>query len=107
MYGESWLEGGAIAWVVSRQFLAAEAWVQIQVTSCGICSGPSGTGVDFLQVLQFPVLMFDIRVIQGWYSRHIDGLSTMGLSPTHAKDGWENQSSNETAAPERKNVQFT
>lgn len=31
------------------------AWVQSKVKSCGTCGGQSGTGVDFLQVLHFPL----------------------------------------------------
>jgi hypothetical protein len=54
MYRDSRLEG-AIAWVVGYQRLTAEVWIQTQVTSCGIHSGPSGTAIDFLQVFQFPL----------------------------------------------------
>lgn len=54
MYIDSKLEG-ALAWVVGCQLHTAEVWIQTQVTSSGIHSGPSGTAVDFLQVFQFPL----------------------------------------------------
>jgi hypothetical protein len=36
---------------VSRQFPAAVAQVRVQVRSCEICGGQSGTGEGFLKVL--------------------------------------------------------
>jgi hypothetical protein len=40
--------GRAIVQVVSRLLLNAEARVQTQVRTCGICGGQSGTGTGFL-----------------------------------------------------------
>jgi hypothetical protein len=39
--------GSIMAQTISRRLLTAEAWVQFQVSSCGICGGQSGTGTDF------------------------------------------------------------
>ena len=37
-----------MAQTVSRKRLTAEAWVQSQASSCGICGGQSGVGSTFL-----------------------------------------------------------
>jgi hypothetical protein len=50
----SW-EGRAITQAVSLRLPTAAAWVQSHVRSCGICSGQSGIGEDFLRVLRFPL----------------------------------------------------
>jgi hypothetical protein len=39
--------GRAMAQVVSRRPLTAEAWVCARVNPCGICGGQSGTGTGF------------------------------------------------------------
>jgi hypothetical protein len=39
--------GRAMAQVVSRRPLTAEAWVRARVNPCGICGGQSGTGTGF------------------------------------------------------------
>jgi hypothetical protein len=41
-----------MAQAVNRWPLTAEARVRTQVSPCGICDGQSGTGYDFLRVLQ-------------------------------------------------------
>jgi hypothetical protein len=41
------LEGGSMAWAVSRRPLTAEVQVRARVNTCGICGGPSGTGTGF------------------------------------------------------------
>jgi hypothetical protein len=43
----SMLEGRAMAQVVSRRPLTAEARVRVPVNPCGICGGQSGTGTGF------------------------------------------------------------
>jgi hypothetical protein len=47
--------GRDIAQAVSHRLPTAVARVRAQVRSCRICGGQSGTGADFLQVLQFPL----------------------------------------------------
>jgi hypothetical protein len=41
--------GHAMAQVVIRRPLTAEAWVRARVCLCGICGGQSGTGTEFSQ----------------------------------------------------------
>jgi hypothetical protein len=41
------LQGRAMAHVVSRRPLTAEAWFRARVTPCGICGGQSGPGTGF------------------------------------------------------------
>jgi hypothetical protein len=41
------IKGRAMAQVVSRRPLTAEAWVRTQVNPCVICGGQSGTGTGF------------------------------------------------------------
>jgi hypothetical protein len=43
------INGRAIAQGFSRRVLTAETWVLAQVSPCGICGGPSGTGAGFSQ----------------------------------------------------------
>jgi hypothetical protein len=45
--------GRAMAQAVNRWPLTAEARVLARVDPCGICSGQSGTGVDFSPRLRF------------------------------------------------------
>jgi hypothetical protein len=45
--------GRAMAQVVSRRPLTAEARVRARVNPCGICGGQSGTGTGSLRVLRF------------------------------------------------------
>jgi hypothetical protein len=40
-------KGRAMAQVVSRRSLTAEAWVRARINPCGICGGQSGTGIGF------------------------------------------------------------
>jgi hypothetical protein len=47
MYLCKHMSGRAMAQVVSRRPLTAEARVQARVNPCGICGGQSGTGTDF------------------------------------------------------------
>jgi hypothetical protein len=49
------VQGSAIAQEVSGRLPTAGAQVRAQVRSCGVCSGQSGTGEEFLRVLQFPL----------------------------------------------------
>jgi hypothetical protein len=46
--------GRAVAQAVSRWLPTAEARVRVR-EACGVCSGQSGTGADFLQLLRFPL----------------------------------------------------
>jgi hypothetical protein len=46
-YSNSRSEGRAIAQVVSRRSLTAEARVRAPVNPCGVCGGQSGTGTGF------------------------------------------------------------
>jgi hypothetical protein len=72
-------EGRAIAKPVSRQLPIAEAPVQSQVISCGICGGQNGTGASFCLALWFlqPILVLPTAphssssIIWGWYNRSI------------------------------------
>ena len=53
------LRGHAIAQVVSRWFLSAEARFRFQANPCGICNGQSGRGTDlFSSTSMFPVMLF-------------------------------------------------
>jgi hypothetical protein len=46
---------GGIAHSVSRRLPTAAARFRVQLRSCGICGGHSGTGAGFLRVLRFPL----------------------------------------------------
>jgi hypothetical protein len=72
--------GRAIAQAVSRRFPTAASRVRAHVRSCGICGGQSGTGADFLRVLQFPLPILipptaphSSSIIRGWYNTPIRG----------------------------------
>jgi hypothetical protein len=41
------LEGGAMAWAVSRRLLTVKVQVRARVNPCGICGGQSSTGTGF------------------------------------------------------------
>jgi hypothetical protein len=49
--------GRVIAQAVSRRLPTATTRVRAQVRSCGICGGQSGSGVGFLRVRRFPLLI--------------------------------------------------
>jgi hypothetical protein len=50
------LKDCAMAQVVSRRPLTAEAWVRARVNPCGICGGQSGTGTGFFsEFFGFPL----------------------------------------------------
>jgi hypothetical protein len=75
------LHGCVIAQAVSRRLPNVAAWVRVH--SCGICGGLSGTGVSFLRVLRFPLLILipptaphSSSVIRGWYNRPVSGPRT-------------------------------
>jgi hypothetical protein len=51
----TYLRGRTIAQAVSRRLANTAAQVRVQVKSCSICGGLSGSGVDFLRVLRFPL----------------------------------------------------
>jgi hypothetical protein len=50
-------KGHAIAQPVSRRLPTAAARVRTEIRTCGTCGGQSGTGIGFLRVLQFPLLI--------------------------------------------------
>jgi hypothetical protein len=82
--------GRAIAQAVSRWCPTAEARVQAQVRSCGICGGQSDIGAGFLRVLRFPLPIFippiapqsPSSIIGGWYNRQVVAAVPSGLSLT-------------------------
>jgi hypothetical protein len=69
---------------VSSRLLTAAARVRVQVKSCGICGGQSGTWKGFLLVLRFPLPIIppptaphsSSSIIWGWYNRPISGQRT-------------------------------
>jgi hypothetical protein len=80
-----------IAQAVSHILPTAVARVWNQGKLCGICGGQSDTGPGIFQVLWFPYQSFipsnspqSSSIIQGWYNRPINDLSTRGLSYTRA-----------------------
>jgi tRNA U54 and U55 pseudouridine synthase Pus10 len=48
-------KGRAIAQAVSCRLHASADRIRVQVRSCGICGGQSGTWADFIQILRFPL----------------------------------------------------
>jgi hypothetical protein len=76
-------KGCAIAQAVNGWLPTVLAWVPARVRSYGICGGQSGTGADFLRVLQFPmpirippIVPQSPSIIRGWYNRPNSGHST-------------------------------
>jgi hypothetical protein len=73
--------GSAIAQAVSSR-LVARVW------SCGICSGESGAGADFLQVLSLPIFITQVvpqspsSIIWSSYNSPVVTAETSGLSLT-------------------------
>jgi hypothetical protein len=76
--------GRAITQAVSRRFPNATARVRVQLRSCGICCGQSGTWEGFLRVLRFPLpILFpptaphsSLSITRGCYNRPISGRRT-------------------------------
>jgi hypothetical protein len=91
--------GRAIAQAVSRRFSTAAARIRAQFRSCGICDGQSGTGADFLRVLQFPFIILipptaplsSPSVFQAGYNSSISDRRTKG---THFHSTLRNQKRN-------------
>jgi hypothetical protein len=55
--------GRAMAQVVSRRPLTAEARVRVRVSPCGICGGQSGTGTGFFsEFFGFPLSIYHSTV---------------------------------------------
>jgi hypothetical protein len=78
-------EGRGIAQAVILRLPTAAARDRVQVRSCGISGGQSGTGAGFLQVLRFllPILIpptaahsSSSSIIRGWYNRPNSGRRT-------------------------------
>jgi hypothetical protein len=53
----TYMLGHAIAQAVSSRIPTATDRIRVQVMSCGICGGQSGTGAGFLRVLTFPLVI--------------------------------------------------
>jgi hypothetical protein len=69
--------GRAVAQAVSHRLPTAAALVPVQVRSCDICGGQSGTGAGFLRVLRFPLPILIHRLLL--IHRHLSsGASTIG-----------------------------
>jgi hypothetical protein len=75
--------GRAIAQAVSRRLPNAAGRVRVQVRSCGICGGQSGSRIGFLRVLRFPLLILippaaprSSSIIRSWYNRPNSGRRT-------------------------------
>jgi hypothetical protein len=78
--------GRAIAQAVSRRLPTSAVRVRVQVRSCGICGGQSGTGAGYLRVLRFPLPILitptapqsssSSSIIRGWYNRPVSGRRT-------------------------------
>jgi hypothetical protein len=84
--------GRAIAQAVSCRLPTTAARVRAQIKSCGIFGGQSGTGVDFLRVLRFPLSILippttphSSSTIRGWYNRPVVADVPSRLSLTHPK----------------------
>jgi hypothetical protein len=83
-------ESLAIAQAVSSWLSSAAARVRARVWLHGICSGQSGAGAGFLQVLRFPLPIFippiapqsPSSIISGWYNRPVVATVPSGLSLT-------------------------
>jgi hypothetical protein len=68
--------GRAISQAVSRWLPTAAARVRVQVMSCGICGGQSGTGAGLLRVLGFPCQFSFHRLL---HTHHLSsGAGTIG-----------------------------
>jgi hypothetical protein len=69
--------GRAIAQADSRRLPTAEARVQSQIKSCGICGEQSGNGTGFLRMLRCPLPILVppnvpySSIIPGWYNRPV------------------------------------
>jgi hypothetical protein len=77
------LAGRAIVQAVSLRLPIAAARVRVQVRSCGICGGQSGTGAGLFRVLRFPLLIIipptaphSSSIIWGWYNSPLSGRRT-------------------------------
>jgi hypothetical protein len=69
-------EGRAIAQAVSHRLPTPAAWVGARVRTYGICGGQSGTGADFLRLLQFSL---PIRIPPTAHMHHLSsGAGTVG-----------------------------
>jgi hypothetical protein len=75
--------GRVIAQAVSRRLPTAAAPVRVQIRSCEIRGGQSGTGADFLRVLRFPLPIlipltapYSSSIIRGWYDMPVNDRRT-------------------------------
>jgi hypothetical protein len=66
----------AISQVVSRRLPTAAARVRVQVRSCGIYGGQSGTGACFLRVLWFVLSI--LTPLTAPHSSTLSGVGTTG-----------------------------